>query len=146
MIKVFVENIYDSSITFNKQVVEEYAKKIFFENKHSDGKITIIIMNDIELSKLNKQFLKKDNFTDIITFNLEENGEPIEGEIYISFDRIKKNSIIFNQKILDEFDRIIIHGLLHLLGYNDKTEYEKNQMTKLENKYLGNFSNIIITL
>ena len=145
MIEIIIENIFDSSINFNNKVIEQYANKIFNEYDHTVSKITFIIMNDFELSKLNIKFFNKNRFTDVITFNLEEEGKPIEGEIYISFERIKENAILYKQKIEEEFERIIIHGLLHLLGYDDKTKNEKEKMTKLENKYIGIYPNIIIT-
>ena len=75
----------------------------------------------------------KNKFTDVITFNLEEEGKLIEGEIYISFERIKENATLYKQEIEEEFERIIIHGLLHLLGYKDKTKNEK-EIGTLESK------------
>ena len=72
----------------------------------------------------------------VISFNLEEPNEDIEGEIYISMDRIIDNAKSLKSSINMELKRIIIHGTLHLIGYNDKTNSQKKNMTRLENKYL----------
>ena len=67
---------------------------------------------------------------------MEDKNDPIEGEIYISFDRVKENAKEYNEKFINEFKRVIIHGCLHLIGFDDGTNEEKKEMTYLENKYL----------
>ena len=98
--------------------------------------MTIIISNDDFLRKLKLQFFNQDVLTDIIAFNLEDKNDPIEGEIYISFDRVKENAKEYNEKFINEFKRVIIHGCLHLIGFDDSTNEEKKKMTYLENIYL----------
>ena len=84
--------------------------------------------------------------TDVIAFNLENKDEPIEGEIYISIDDVLSNAREYNQKFNIELKRIIIHGLLHLAGYDDKNKNEKKIMSALEDKYLLISTNNLINL
>ena len=107
-----------------------------------NGIITIIITQDEELRKLKLKFFNQDVFTDVIAFNLEDENDPIEGEIYISLDRVKENAKEFNEKRIDELKRVIIHGCLHLVGYDDDTIEKKEKMTSLENKYINYMQNL----
>ena len=136
MIQVKLE--FDSNVA--KEVdtnwINIISTYIFNDNNHINANITIILSNDARLYELKKKYFNEDLLTDVISFNLEEEGDPIEGEIYISLDRIIDNAKIFNQEILMELKRIIIHGLLHLIGYNDQSKKEKSRMTKLENYYI----------
>jgi probable rRNA maturation factor len=93
--------------------------------------------SDQYLLKINQKYLKHDYYTDIITFDLSEQGKIIEGDIYISIDRVKDNSKLLNISYSEELDRVILHGLLHLLGYKDKTKKEKLIMREKENYYLS---------
>lgn len=94
--------------------------------------------------ELNKKYLKHNYNTDIITFNYSVDNSKLEGEIFISFDDAEKNSKRFNNSINEELKRLIIHGVLHLVGYNDSTKAEKRRMSKLENEYLNSFKNLSI--
>ena len=71
-----------------------------------------------------------------MAFNLEENGQDLDGEIYISWDRILENASKLNQSYQNEFKRVLIHGVLHLIGFDDQTDEDKSQMTSLENLYI----------
>ena len=86
--------------------------------------------------QLKKQYFQQELLTDVITFNLEERGCPVEGEIYISLDRVSDNAKKFKQEIGTELKRVIIHGCLHLIGYDDQTPEQQQQMTLMENVYL----------
>ena len=107
-----------------------------FEHKKAD--LTIIFSNDITLRKLKKEYFSMDMLTDTISFNLEEKGEAIDGEIYISLERVYENSKIFEQDFDKECKRVIIHSILHLLGFDDQTSEDKIKMTQLEDYYLSN--------
>ena len=100
------------------------------------GKLTYTLCSDEDLLHINKTFLNHDTYTDIITFDYNKNDLVI-GEIFVSLDRVLENSINQHTNYHTEFNRIIIHGLLHLLGYNDKRRTDKILMTKKEDYYLS---------
>ena len=85
-----------------------------------------------------------DVYTDVITFNLEDEGEPLEGEIYISWDRVKDNAQLLNVDVDEELQRMIVHSSLHLMGYEDDTVDLKSEMAVLEEKYLSLNSQTLI--
>ncbi|HEV8515115.1 MAG TPA: rRNA maturation RNase YbeY [Cyclobacteriaceae bacterium] len=98
--------------------------------------INYIFCSDDYLLGLNKEFLDHNTFTDIITFDSSE-GKNISGEIYISLDRVRENSLKFNSHFNDELLRVMIHGVLHLTGYKDKKPREISTMRKKEEAYLS---------
>lgn len=99
------------------------------------GDISFIFCSDNYLLEVNKTYLDHDYFTDIITFDYVE-GNLINGDIFISVDRVLENSAEFKTTIEDEMNRILIHGILHLLGYKDKNKKDKLLMTEKEDYYL----------
>lgn len=107
-------------------------------NEHSKitGSINIILTTDLYLQKLNQDHLQKDYFTDIITFNFNENNS-ISGDLYISIERIEENANFFGVSISQELLRVIIHGILHLLGYDDQTDELSHEIRDAENKFLS---------
>lgn len=101
--------------------------------------LNYIFCSDAHILKMNKDYLGHNYFTDIITFDNGIEKKIIEGDIYISVDTVKNNSVRFNTTFNDELHRVMIHGLLHLLGYKDKKENEKSKMRMTEDKYLAYF-------
>ena len=102
-----------------------------------DGTITTIFGQDELLLSLKKQFFKKNQYTDVIAFRLNDYKEKVvEGEVYISIPRARENAKTFGEPFEREISRLLIHGVLHLLGYEDDTKKSKMVMTSLENKYL----------
>ena len=99
------------------------------------GGISFIFCSDNYLLEVNKNYLDHDYFTDIITFDYVE-GFLISGDIFISVDRVLDNSVEFKTTFENELNRILIHGVLHLLGYKDKDKKDKLLMTEKENIYL----------
>ena len=126
-------DIKDNS--FNK-----ICEDIFRDKNYEQAKITLILSGDEKLRELKNTFFQQDVFTDVITFNLEETGDPIEGEIYISLERVKENAKKFKQNVDMELQRVIIHGCLHLMGFDDQTSEDKKEMTRLENYYLNQYA------
>ena len=98
--------------------------------------LNLHFITDKELLEINKEYLKHDYFTDIITFDLRDNVSK-EAEIFISIDRVRENAIKYNVTENEELSRIVIHGLLHLSGLKDKTEKDSQIMRTAENKFLA---------
>ncbi len=122
-----------------KNRIRRWIKKTIKEYNFEIGDISYFFTSDEELLEINKQYLHHDYYTDIITFNYNEEN-IISAEIFISIERIKDNSEKFNTTFQNELHRVIIHGILHLLGFDDKTEDQKNTMRKLEDKCLSNLN------
>ena len=137
-------NNIDKEYNFKKDVLNSIITTISKKENHKFKSLNLIISDDTHLNTLKKEYFNKDHFTDIITFNLEDKGKPIEGEIYISMDRIEDNSNTFSTSLENEFKRIFIHGLLHLCGYDDQTKKEKEYMSKLEDYYLNKHKTKVI--
>ncbi|MDR1950611.1 MAG: rRNA maturation RNase YbeY [Bacteroidales bacterium] len=119
----------------DKTQTREWLTHIIRKHKKSVGEINIIFCSDKYLLKLNEQYLGHDTFTDIITFDFVE-GKTISGDIFISVDRMKENSKLFHVKQCVETHRLIAHGVLHLLGYKDKSPKDKKTMTAQEESVL----------
>lgn len=126
---------------------ERKRLKIFIEGmlKRENRKLIsllIVFCTDKYLLEINRQYLGHDYYTDIVTFNLAEDDDFIEGEVYISIDRIRENALINLVTTKHELHRVLLHGILHLCGYKDKLKSEKDTMTRMENhmlqKYFGN--------
>lgn len=110
-----------------KKVAESFDKKI--------GDVNYLFCNDEKILEVNNQYLSHDFYTDIITFDYSE-GNKISGDIFISLDTVQSNSQKFNTDFLEELYRVIIHGILHLCGVNDKSDEEEKQMRLAENNAL----------
>jgi probable rRNA maturation factor len=102
----------------------------------SNYQIDYVFVDDQTLLSMNQKHLKHDSLTDILTFDLSDEKNNLNSEIYISHDRVLENSIQYGCTFEEELRRVMIHGVLHLSGYNDHTEDEKSLMRRLENKYI----------
>lgn len=100
------------------------------------GNINYIFCSDEYLHKINLKYLNHDTYTDIITFNYCEDN-VVSSDIFISIDRVRENAINYKKSFINELHRVIIHGILHLVGYNDKSHSEQKQMTSREDFYLS---------
>ena len=112
--------------------------------KNKFNYINIIFTDDENMNLLKKKYFNQNYYSDIISFNLEESNDLIEGELYIGINQVYKNSIKFNCNINNELKRIFIHGLLHLVGYDDQTKTDKKNMTKLEDEYMASHDDLIL--
>ena len=101
--------------------------------------LSISFIDDMEMIDLNKKYLDHEGSTDIITFNYEEDLNNLDGEILICVDEAKRQARGYKVKLLNELNRLVFHGLLHLIGYDDNTKKEKNLMHKHENELLRSF-------
>ncbi|WGH25527.1 MAG: rRNA maturation RNase YbeY [Candidatus Shikimatogenerans bostrichidophilus] len=123
-------------------------KKIFLIAYLEKKKIYIlnyIFCNNKYILNINKKYLKKIYFTDIITFNYSNKKNIIYGDIFISVDQVYINSKIFNVKFSKEIKRVIIHGILHLFGYNDNNKFNRKEMKYKEDFYINYLKNIKIS-
>lgn len=116
---------------FNKSKDKKWILKCIKEYKKTAGDINFIFCSDPYLLEINKKYLDHDYFTDIITFN-NCDEDIISGDIYISIDRVKENAEELKEDFNNELHRVMIHGILHLLGLNDSTEKEKIEMRNAE--------------
>ena len=116
--------------------VEACIMAITAEESREVGDITFVFCDDNYLLKINKEFLDHDTYTDIITFDYSV-GNEIISEIYVSTDRVEENAKKYKQTFENEIHRVMIHGVLHLCGYNDKLAEEKQIMRDKENHYLS---------
>ena len=123
-----------------KRKITNWIKETIHSEGKKSGEISFIFCSDNYLLEVNKKYLNHDYFTDIITFDYVENN-IISGDIFISCDRVKENAKEFDKTFENELSRIIIHGVLHLLGYKDKVKKDKLLMTQKEDFYLALLSN-----
>ncbi|MBL7838938.1 MAG: rRNA maturation RNase YbeY [Cyclobacteriaceae bacterium] len=114
-----------------------WIRKVIKKEGKSLRSLNYVFCTDEYLREMNIQFLKHRTYTDIITFNYNPSKTEIEGEIYISVDRVRENAETFQTDFPTELNRVIIHGVLHLLGFNDKTKAEKTAMREKEDACLS---------
>ncbi len=131
-INFFYENI--DSFNLNSKVDKWIENTVQNENNRV-GEINVIFCSDEHLLTMNIEHLKHDFYTDIITFDYSDK-DIVSGDLFISKERVEDNANKFKESFEKEIHRVIIHGVLHLLGYNDKTEKEQKQMREKENFYL----------
>ncbi len=132
MIDFFSETNFE--LSHSKQITVWISNIIKHHNKE-EGELIYIFVDDEYLLKLNKQFLQHDTLTDIISFD-NTLGNLIAGEIYISIPRVKENASLYNQTFIDELHRVMIHGVLHFIGFGDKTQNQQKIMQEQENAAL----------
>lgn len=143
-----------------KRKLKEFIAKRAKQSNNQTVKLSFIFCSDNYLLNINKKFLHHDYYTDIITFPLSKDKRQIEGEIYISIERVRENAEKFKYQeakskeqqakflkqksrsehgFQKELNRVMFHGVLHLLGFNDKTKAQKAEMRKMEDKWLNKF-------
>lgn len=125
----------DYSVSNESQITDWLVSVCQKEGK-SLSEISIIFCSDDYLVEVNRQHLNHDYYTDVITFDYSE-GTNVSGDIFISTDRVTENAEVFGVPMIDELHRIIVHGTLHLIGYGDKDEDAKKEMTSKEDIYLS---------
>lgn len=133
-------NFFSHEVRFtlkNPRKVKSWIKGVVDKEGATIQEINYIFCSDSYLLSLNQGFLKHNTFTDIITFDNSEGSSSLEGEIYISIERVKENAKKYNVPIEDELSRVMIHGVLHLLGFKDKKPSEKALMRKKEEACLS---------
>ena len=120
----------------NASSISEWLKEVCTKEGKSLLEVSYIFCSDAYLLEMNRQFLDHDYLTDVITFDYCD-GNDVSGDVFISVDRVSENAISVRASTIDEMHRVIVHGLLHLIGYNDKSKAEKTLMTEKEDYYLS---------
>ncbi|MDD7136414.1 MAG: rRNA maturation RNase YbeY [Bacteroidales bacterium] len=133
MIRYFCEDI---KFTYkNKLANNRWLKMVAGSEIRKIGDINVIFCSDNYILDVNMKYLQHDYFTDIITFDYCE-GKVLSGDLFISVDSVRENSIEFGTDFEEELHRVIVHGVLHLIGYDDHTDEDKKVMRQKENYYL----------
>ena len=121
--------------------IKKFLEKVITDEKKLTGDLKFIFTNDVTLQDINKEFLKHKYYTDIISFDYSA-PNVINGELYISAEALKRNAIIYKASIEEEVLRVMIHGVLHLCGYNDNNRRNRDLMFSLQEKKLKEFQNL----
>ena len=132
-IEFFFEDV--KTVPIHEKILILHLNSLIENELKNIGDISVIFCSDEYLLKMNKEYLDHDYYTDIITFDYVE-GNVISGDLFISLDRIAENAKTFDTTLLKELYRVVFHGVLHLVGYKDKTDDEEREMRKKENYYL----------
>lgn len=124
----------------NKSKVRQWIRGILLSEGKPAGELAFVFCEDTYLSEMNLKYLKHSSLTDIITFDYSEKN-VLSGDIMISIDRVRDNAEKYSTTFNDELGRVMAHGVLHLIGYNDKTQEQKSEMRIREEKYKSTFPN-----
>lgn len=132
---------YSHDINFtlkHKRTVSNWIKEIIVSHNRIVGSINFIFTNDSYLLEMNKKYLSHNYYTDVITFDTSsysdsDNSLLISGDVFISVDSVNSNASIYNQSFSNEMYRVIIHAILHLIGFDDLSDSQQKEMTKQEN-------------
>lgn len=133
-------HFFEEDITSNlkkKKDTKNWIKETIQSEGKNLGILNYVFCSDEYLYKMNVDFLQHDTLTDIITFDQSENENKIEGDIFISVERVQENAKKFNTTYIDELNRVMIHGALHLIGYKDKKKADQELMRSKEDYYLS---------
>ena len=133
MVRYFFE---DTDFQFKpKRFTSSWLKTVAESEIRRLGEVNLIFCSDNYILDINQRFLQHDYFTDIITFDYCE-GNVLSGDLFISVDSVRENSLEYGTEFEDELNRVIVHGVLHLAGYDDHTEEDVKEMRSKENYYL----------
>ena len=138
MITVSIE-VVDDQLPINGQAVKQLATKVLIEGGQSEGDLTIIFTHDELMRQMKITYFDQDVYTDVLSFRLNEETEPFEGEIYISPARAQENAGKIDEAVSRELARLVCHGCLHLLGHEDDSETGKSAMRVDEDRHLEEF-------
>jgi len=134
-------NFFQEEVSFqlsHPDILKGWISTIIQNAKQSFDTINFIYCSDNYLLEINKEYLDHDYYTDIITFdNKEDDDSALDADIFISIDRVKENATQLNLPFEQELHRVMVHGILHLLGHKDKTEEQKNEMRESEEASLS---------
>ncbi len=133
-------NFFQEDISYHieeEEKLKSWITNVIVSENHQPGEINYILCSDEYLHKINQEYLDHDTFTDIITFDMSEDKQEITADIFVSTERIKENAATLDTSERDELHRVLIHGILHLIGFKDGTPDEKSIMRKKEEACLS---------
>lgn len=140
MVSYFFE---DTNFKFNRRRLTSQWLKFTAESEIKRiGQVNIIFCSDNYILDINQKYLQHDYFTDIITFDYCE-GKTLSGDLFISVDTVRENALFYGTEFDDELNRVIVHGLLHLIGYDDHSEEDQKTMRSKEDYYLAQREKLI---
>ena len=134
----------ESGVVSSEAVISAISSVLDGEDKDYNT-VSVLLVSDDEIKEVNKKYLGHDRTTDVVTFPLHEKSEPIEGEIYVSLQTTERNSKTYNNSHSNEIIRVVIHGILHLAGYEDSTSESREEMKKKEDFYLNLIEESLMT-
>lgn len=136
--------IYSKNKIIEKKKIHQFVKHLLQELNLSLDSLELNFISSTEIQDINKKYLSHDYSTDIITFNYSDSQKTIDGEIFISIDDAKQNAKKFKVSFIEEIGRLILHGILHLIGYDDLTPEERKKMKIIENRLLKKYKFILL--
>jgi len=130
--------IFESQIehSLDLEDLEEWLVRVMAKLNIASYHITYVFMSDDDLLAINKKYLNHDFYTDIITFDLSDGDGSVVSDIFVSLDRVKENAHSLSSPFSEELKRVLVHGVLHLVGFDDKTESLKAEMRHKEDELL----------
>lgn len=136
-IRVSVENAHPRAAVKTKNV-ERLASTVLRRETRGTRELTVVFIGDKETKRLNRQFLHHNRTTDVISFRLDDapDGKHLEGEVYVNIDQARRQAQAYRVSVQNEINRLVIHGILHLAGYDDRTKAQRSIMRLREDMYL----------
>lgn len=138
-----VKIFYEIKVEIKKRAFHRAVLLFIKKYNNKIKSLSVFFIDDDTIRTINKTYLSHDSATDVITLNYSRDDYYIDAEIYISVDTAKSNSIRYKTNLNEELLRYLVHGLLHIAGYNDKTKFEKRKMKSEEDKLVSEFYNLI---
>jgi len=134
----------NSDNVINSKNLKTYCKEVLNYKGYKSYSVSLVFVNEEELKEMKNTYFQQNLYTDVIAFNLNNENEDLEGELYLSIEIIGHNAKLYNVSLDDEIKRVVAHGILHLIGYDDDNDSSKRQMTKNEDSCIKLFKNISI--
>ncbi len=134
----------NSDNVINSKNLKTYCKEVLNYKGYKSYSVSLIFVNEEELKEMKNTYFQQNLYTDVIAFNLNNENEDLEGELYLSIEIIGHNAKLYNVSLDDEIKRVVAHGILHLIGYDDDNDSSKRQMTENEDSCIKLFKNISI--
>ena len=121
--------------SFGKKAIEQLTRSVLRGEKKRARELTIVFVGDREMRRLHREFLSRDYATDVMSFPLDDH-EEIEAEVYVNVDQARRQAPEYGASLTREVYRLVVHGILHLVGFNDKTGSQRDHMRRREDKYI----------